>query len=171
MDGLNPLREPAQVYLGLGSNIEPEENLSFAIRELRDRYGELEISPVYKSEPVGFDGDDFLNLVVGLRATCTPQKICETIELIHNLAGRERRDNKWEARPLDIDLLLYNDWVIDEPPVRVPRCDILQYSFVLRPLAELAPELIHPVTGRTMQEHWQAFDADSHPLEPVGVML
>ena len=72
---------------------------------------------------------------------------------------------------MDIDLLLYNDLVMDERPVRVPRRDILEYSFVLRPLAELAPELVHPVTGNTILSHWQNFDAASHPLEDIGVDL
>jgi 2-amino-4-hydroxy-6-hydroxymethyldihydropteridine diphosphokinase len=67
--------------------------------------------------------------------------------------------------------LLYDDLVVDEKPVRIPRNDVLKYSFVLRPLAELAPDFRHPVTGRTLREHWQEFDAASHPLEVVGVML
>ncbi len=161
----------AIVYLGLGSNIDAEKNLGLAVRELRHRYGELDISTVYRSAAVGFEGDDFLNLVVGLRSDETPLEICEEIERLHNLSGRVRGSEKWASRPLDIDLLLYNDLVIDERPVRVPRSDILEYSFVLRPLAELAPDLVHPVTGKTMLGHWQEFDADNHPLEPVGVIL
>ena len=161
----------AAVYLGLGSNIDPENNLHLGVAELRRRYGEIELSGVYRSRAVGFDGDDFLNLVARFESEASPLSICEEIEVIHNLAGRDRSGGKWEARSLDIDLLLYNDMVVDEPPVRVPRDDILEYSFVLRPLAELAPELVHPVTGKTMLDHWQAFDADSQPLEIVGVIL
>lgn len=161
----------ATVYLGLGSNIRAEENLSLAVRELRRRYGELDISSVYRSAAAGFEGGDFLNLVIGLRSKESPADICHEIERLHNLAGRERSSEKWGSRPLDIDLLLYNDLVIDERPVRIPRSDILEYSFVLRPLAELAPDLVHPVTGKTMLAHWQEFDAESHPLELVGVIL
>ena len=161
----------AHIYLGLGSNIEPEKNLGRAVRELRRKYGELEISAVYRSAAVGFDGDDFLNLVVGLQSDDEPLEMVEEIERLHNLVGRTRGSDKWEARPLDIDLLLYNDEVIDERPVRVPRSDILEYSFVLRPLAELAPDLRHPLTGKTMLAHWQSFDASSHPLELIGVIL
>lgn len=161
----------ARVYLGLGSNISPEEHLRMAIRELRSRHGELEISAVYQSAAMGFEGADFLNLVVGLESDLSARKICEEIEFIHNLAGRSRSSDKWDSRPLDIDLLLYNDLIMDEPPVRVPRRDVLEYSFVLRPLAELAPDLVHPVSGKTMREHWQEFDAAGHPLEIVGVVL
>jgi 2-amino-4-hydroxy-6-hydroxymethyldihydropteridine diphosphokinase len=144
----------AIVYVGLGSNIDPEANLHVGVRELRARYGELQLSAVYRSRAVGFEGEDFLNLVAS-----------------HTLAGRDRNDGKWASRSLDIDLLLYDDLVVDEKPVRIPRNDVLKYSFVLRPLAELAPDFRHPVTGRTLREHWQEFDAASHPLEVVGVML
>ena len=131
----------------------------------------MELSAVYRSKAIGFEGDDFLNLVARFESNDSPQAICEQIELIHNLSGREREGEKWESRPLDIDLLLYNDLVIDEQPVRVPRDDVLKYSFVLRPLAELEPDLVHPVTGRTMLDHWQEFDAARHPLDVVGVIL
>jgi 2-amino-4-hydroxy-6-hydroxymethyldihydropteridine diphosphokinase len=161
----------ARVYVSLGSNIEPEANLALAVRALRERYEDVQLSPVYRNEAVGFAGDDFVNLVAGFESQSSPLAICEEIELIHNLAGRDRKGGKWEARPLDIDLLLYNDLVMDDRPVRIPREDVLEYSFVLRPLAELAPDLVHPVTGRTMLEHWQEFDASSHPLEAVDVVL
>ena len=161
----------AAVYVGLGSNIGPEQNLRLGLSELRDRFGELQVSAVYRSKALGFEGDDFLNLVAGFESDSSPADICETIELIHKLAGRAGDGGKWESRPLDIDLLLYNDLVIDERPVRIPRKDVLEYSFVLRPLAELAPGLVHPVTGRTMLEHWQNFDATSHPLDTVDLIL
>ena len=160
----------ATIYLGLGSNIDPEEHLGLAVRRLRERYGEIEASAVYRSAAVGFDGDDFLNLVVRLHSDETPTQICEEIERLHDLSGRVRSAGKWASRPLDVDLLLYDDWVVDEPPVRVPRSDVLEYSFVLRPLAELAPDLAHPTTGKTMLEHWRAFDEDSQPLELVGII-
>jgi 2-amino-4-hydroxy-6-hydroxymethyldihydropteridine diphosphokinase len=154
----------ATVFLGLGSNESAEDNLRLAITELRSRYGNLTLSAVYQSVAVGFDGADFLNLVVRLESEDSPLDICDEIEHIHNLAGRIRGSDKWESRPLDIDLLLYNDLVQDERPVRVPREDILQFSFVLRPLSEIAPDQVHPVTGKTYIEHWQSYDAESHLL-------
>ena len=159
----------ATVYVGLGSNIDPEQNLEFGIAELRRRYGEVDVSAVYRSAAVGFEGEDFLNLVGRFESESEPVEICQAISAIHKLVGRDRRGGKWESRPLDIDLLLYNDRVMEEP--RVPRGDVLEYSFVLRPLAELAPDLRHPETGRTMLEHWQEFDASRHPLEAVDVTL
>ena len=161
----------AKVYLGLGSNIDPEENLRRGVRELRQRFGELELSDVYRSAAAGFEGDDFLNLVVGMKTDHSPLAINEQIEEIHRIAGRRRGEERYSPRSLDIDLLLYDDLIVDEPPLRLPRCDILEYSFVLRPFAELAPELVHPQTGRTLADHWRAFDEQSHPLQPVHLIL
>ena len=141
----------ATVYVGLGSNIDPEANLHVGVRELRARYGELQLSAVYRSRAVGFEGEDFLNLVASFETESSPGTVCKEIELIHTLAGRDRNDGKWASRSLDIDLLLYDDLVVDEKPVRIPRNDVLKYSFVLRPLAELAPDFRHPVsTGRSL---------------------
>ena len=80
----------AMVYLGLGSNIDPEDNLRLGIRELRRRYGDVEVSKVYRNAAVGFEGDDFLNLVAGFESDEEPAEIVRYIEQIHDLAGRER---------------------------------------------------------------------------------
>lgn len=160
-----------RVYLGLGSNVDPENNLRLGIAELRRRFGRLDISPIYRNAAVGFAGDDFLNLVVGLSCDNSPADIHSQIEEIHELVGRKRGGVKFSSRPLDIDLLLYGDRVIIEGPLRVPRPDILEYGFVLRPLAELAPDLVHPETGQTIAAHWQSFNQERHPLMPVSIIL
>ena len=159
------------VYLGLGSNVDPEENLRLGVNELRRRYSDLVISSIYQNAAVGFEGDDFWNLVVGFESDDGPASIHDEIEVIHGLAGRQRGPDRYSSRPLDIDLLLYGDLVVDELPLRLPRSDVLAYSFVLRPLAELAPDLNHPETGRTLGEHWQECDAAGHPLARVNVTL
>ena len=161
----------AAVYLGLGSNIDAENNLRLAIRELRRRFGDLIVSPVYRSAPIGFDGPDFLNLVVAMSTDADPLQLLEQIEQIHEAAGRSRGPDKFRSRPLDIDLLLYGDRVEPDPPLRLPRKDVLEYGFVLRPLADIAPDLVHPISGRTIGEHWRDFDGERHPLTPAGVIL
>ena len=161
----------AKVYLGLGSNIDPEENLRLGIGELGARFGVLELSNVYRSAAVGFDGDDFLNLVAGLESDASPLQLHTMLTEMHGLAGRRRGESRYSPRTLDIDLLLYDDLVLDEPPIRIPRSDILKYSFVLGPLAEIAPQLRHPETGKLISEHWAEYDKESHPLVATGVML
>lgn len=157
------------VYVGLGSNIDPEENLRLGVSELRRLYGDVVVSNVYRNAAVGFEGADFLNLVAGFESDDEPVEIARRIEQIHELAGRERGDDRFASRALDIDLLLYGDLVIDSPPL--PRSDVLEYSFVLRPLAEIAPDLVHPVTGHTIDKHWQECDTERHPLTLVEGIL
>jgi 2-amino-4-hydroxy-6-hydroxymethyldihydropteridine diphosphokinase len=161
----------ADVYLGLGSNIDAGKNLRLAIAELRSLFGDLTVSPVYRSAPVGFEGPDFLNLVVALTTGRPPLEVLAEIERIHTKAGRSRGPEKFSSRSLDIDLLLYGDTVDPTPPLRLPRRDILEYGFVLCPLADIAPDLLHPVTGRRIAEHWREFDVDSHPLTRVDDFL
>ena len=159
------------VYLGLGSNIDPQANLKRALDALRQRFGELRQSSVYRSKAFGFDGDDFLNLVVRLETDLAPVDIHAEVEHIHGAAGRKRNSRGYSSRTLDIDLLLYDDLVIDDPPVRVPRPDVLQFSFVLGPLAEIAADYRHPLTKQRLRTHWEHFDLSSHPILPEDVEL
>jgi 2-amino-4-hydroxy-6-hydroxymethyldihydropteridine diphosphokinase len=161
----------AKIYLGLGSNVEPEKYLQLGIRELCLRFGVLEMSNIYRSKAAGFDGAPFLNLVLGFDSDLSPSEIHQTIEDIHKVAGRQRGESRFSARTLDIDLLLYGDLVLDSGPIRVPRTDILKYSFVLGPLAEIAPDLRHPETGKMITEHWREFDKESHPIAAVSVAV
>lgn len=161
----------AVVYLGLGSNIDPKKNLRLGISELGQRYGELTVSNTYQNAAIGFEGDDFLNLVVGFESDDDPLSIHEHIEAVHKMTGRQRGEDKFSARPLDIDLLLYGDLVIAEPPLDLPRADVLEYAFVLRPLSEIAPDFVHPVTGRALADHWQECDTGGHPMTLVNVTL
>ena len=158
-------------YLGLGSNLDAEQNLQLASRELRKRFSLQKISTVYRSKALGFAGADFLNMVVRIETELSPRDLCGQLELIHEVAGRRRRPDKFVSRTLDIDLLLYDQLILNEPPVRLPREDVLQYSFVLKPLAEIAPDYRHPVTGKLISDHWREFDAASHPLTAVDLSL
>lgn len=154
---------PVEVYLSAGSNVEPERWLAMACRELAASFGPLRCSPVYRNPAVGFQGDDFLNLVIAFPTTQSPDAVSEVLEQLHDRAGRRRSGSSFSPRTLDLDLLLYGDQVIERPGLHVPRADILKYAFVLGPLAELDPGLRHPVDGRTMRELWAAFDRTSAP--------
>jgi 2-amino-4-hydroxy-6-hydroxymethyldihydropteridine diphosphokinase len=158
-------------YVSAGSNIDPVANLRLAVAELRRRYGALRLSPVYRTPAVGFAGDDFLNLVLAFDTAESAADVVAGFEHLHDLAGRQRGPSAFAARTLDLDLLMYGDAVIPEPPIKVPRDDIRKYAFVLGPLADLAPDLAHPVTGESMQALWAAFDQSSQPLARVDVDL
>lgn len=151
---------PIDVYIGAGSNIEPEKNLRLACTQLRNTYGTVELSPLYETAAVGFDGDDFLNMVLRVATVQSLSDVIGELERIHDFCGRVRAQKKYGPRVLDLDVLLYGELCKSKPPVRLPRGDITRYAFVLAPLADLAPELIHPVEKRTMRELWADF-ADS----------
>ena len=159
------------VYIGAGSNVEPEHHLRLACQALRERFGPLRISSVYRNPPVGFEGEPFLNLVIGFHTSDSAAAIVEELERLHSSAGRMRSSNPFGPRSLDLDLLLYGEQIIDSPPIRVPRSDIEEYSFVLGPLAEIAPDLRHPIDGRTMAELWASFDQSNHPLERTDIEI
>lgn len=148
----------ARVFVSVGSNVRPEENLRLACGELVRRFGGLDLSSVYRNPPVGFDGEDFLNLVAAFDTDCNPEEVVAELEEIHQLAGRQRGGERYGPRTLDLDLLLYDDLVREGPPLTLPRDDVLKYDFVLGPLAELAPDLLHPVDGRRLAELWEAFE-------------
>ncbi len=158
--------EAVRAFASLGSNIAPEQNLRLACRELTTALGPLQLSTVYRSRPVGFRGDDFLNLVVGFDTRLSPQALHALFEVIHTHAGRVRLPDPYSPRTLDIDLLLHGNAVL--PELKIPHPDIDKYPFVIGPLAELAPQLRHPVSGRTMAELWAAFDRSACPMTAVA---
>lgn len=160
-----------RVYVGLGSNLDRERKIRDAVAALRAEFGEVELSPFYDCASVGFDGSDFLNGVAAFASGRAADDLVASFHAIEDRLGRDRRLPKFASRPIDLDLLLYGDAAIDRPGVRVPRPEILEYAFVLRPLAELAPALVHPETGDTLAALWQRMAPGAprltrYPLDP-----
>lgn len=156
-----------EVFVSIGSNIEREKNIRSGVAALRERFGELRLSTVYESEAVGFQGDPFYNLVASFETDATPEDVVAALRAIEDRHGRVRTGPRFSSRTLDIDLLLYGDAVFDVPVV-IPRKEITRNAFVLLPLAELAPDVLHPVTGSSYAALWEAFDKASQPLWPVA---
>ncbi len=159
-----------RVYLSLGSNIEPERHLRLGVQELATRYRDLELSPVYRNAAVGFDGAEFMNLAARCDVTETLEELLADLAQIHDLAGRARGEQRFADRTLDIDVLMYGELPVDTP-VELPRSDILKYSFVLKPMCDIAPDEVHPVTGRTMAAHWADWPPGDTGLRPVDLDL
>jgi 2-amino-4-hydroxy-6-hydroxymethyldihydropteridine diphosphokinase len=156
-----------RVWLSLGSNIDRERNIRGALRDLRAEFGQLVVSQVYECQAVGFDGDPFYNLGVGIDSERSPLELARAMRTIEDAYGRTRGGDKFAPRTLDIDLLTYGGSVLEEGPLRLPRDEIRKYAFVLGPLAEVAGAERHPVDGRSYAELWAAFDQAAQPLRPV----
>jgi len=157
----------ARVFVSIGSNIEREANIRAGVTALRACFGPLQLSSVYESEAVGFDGENFYNLVAGFDTELSPQAVAEELRRIEDEHGRTRSGPRFSSRTLDIDLLLYDDLILREDKLDIPRDEITKNAFVLWPLAEIAPTLKHPQNGKSYAELWQAFDRQSQPLWAV----
>ena len=154
----------ARVYLSLGSNQQPQRYLRAALDELRARFGAIDVSPAYRSKAVGFDGPDFVNLAVGLDTELSPEALNDWLHALEDRHGRRRDVPRYSDRTLDVDIVLYDDLVRrGEGHLDIPRKE-LKHAFVLRPIADIAPGLRHPVDGRSMAELWAVFPAGSEPL-------
>ena len=154
----------AQVFLSLGSNIDREHNIRSGLNALARVFAPLAISPVYESEAVGFDGDAFYNLVVGLQTTLSVGELTACLKGIEKDHGRVRGEKKFSSRTLDIDILTYDDRVGEVDGVQLPRDEILKHAFVLKPLVDLAPDALHPETQTSYQALLKAADFSGQDL-------
>lgn len=136
-------------YVSIGSNIDKEKNIEAGLNSLREAFGELTLSPIYETVAMGFKGDDFFNLVVGFETPLSAHAVFQILRDIEFKHGRLPNSQKLTPRTLDLDLLLCGDVVIDDGILQIPREDIQKYRFVLEPLADIAPDLIHPVLKKS----------------------
>lgn len=145
-------------YISVGSNIDKEIHIPASLRALEGQFGTLTISSIYESEAVGFSSDAFHNLIVGFDSDLDVKAVAKQLRDIELDNGRTRNSQKFSARTLDLDLILYGDLIISDGRLQIPRDEIEKYAFVLEPLAEIAPTDIHPVSGISYTELWQQFD-------------
>ncbi|MDJ0740549.1 MAG: 2-amino-4-hydroxy-6-hydroxymethyldihydropteridine diphosphokinase [Gammaproteobacteria bacterium] len=148
-----------RVWISVGSNIERETHIRAALDDLRARFGELIVSPVYETPAVGFAGEPFLNLVVGVDSERPPAELHELMREIEARHGRRRGGAKFSSRTLDLDVLTYGDAVTDDGGKALPRDEILEYAFVLAPLADVAGAELHPQRRETYAALWRQMAA------------
>ena len=154
-------------WLGLGSNVNAENHIRAGINELKEKFTNISFSPAYSSTAVGFDGNDFINLVARVETALQPMELRCYLRDLEDRYGRKRDVPKFSDRSLDIDILLYDDLVLLSPVLEIPRPEILKFSHVLKPLADLEPDLIHPSERRSMAEIWKSSGMNDDSLRPL----
>src|SRR5215468_4032168 len=130
----------SHVYVAIGSNVRPEENILMAAQEIQRRFPDSRFSSWYRNPAVGFTGEDFINGVVGFTTDLSLIAVIEQLHAVEELCGRPRNAPRWAPRAMDLDVLLFDDLVRAEP-TKLPRPDLLKRPYMLGPLAEIAPQV------------------------------
>jgi 2-amino-4-hydroxy-6-hydroxymethyldihydropteridine diphosphokinase len=157
------------VYVVAGSNIDPVRRLKEALACLQADFGPLRVSPAYRNKTVGFAGEDFVNLAIGFTTDKSPAQVIERLQAAEARCGRPRDAPKWAARAMDLDIVLYGDLVRDEPGLTLPRPDLVRRAYMLKPMADIAPDVVHPTLGRRLAELWQQSADRDHALVPIDL--
>ena len=139
-----------QVFISIGSNIDPLKNIDKVKILLNDLF-ECTFSGLYETAAEGFEGDDFVNCVVGFKTDISPIKLNENLKDIEKNMGRTDRQKGMSNRIIDLDLILYGDLVLNDKNLSLPSDDIEKYSFILEPLVEIAGDIKHPVSKQSFK--------------------
>ena len=157
----------SRAYLSLGSNLDPHVHLRGAIDALHRRFGTVVLSPVYRTRAVGFDGADFCNAAAVIETDLEPAALNDWLHALEDAHGRDRSGPRYGDRTLDIDIVLFDDRVLaGAGNLRIPRPE-LRHAFVLKPLADIAADVVVPGDGRTLAQLWAAHPEREASYETV----
>ncbi|WP_017444952.1 2-amino-4-hydroxy-6-hydroxymethyldihydropteridine diphosphokinase [Gayadomonas joobiniege] len=156
----------AQIAISLGSNLAPEFHLNQAIFLLRPFIDNLLISPVYESQPVNTSGENFVNCVCAGEINLSLPDTLFLLKSVEDQYGRDRKNSDKSQITLDLDLLFYDQQVIDTPVV-LPRSEILTNAFVLQPLQDVCPDRLHPVLKKSYALIWKTYNNPAQQLWPI----
>lgn len=156
----------SMLYISLGSNVKREYHVKHGLTELAKTFGALTLSSLYDSKAVGFNGSDFFNMVVGVETDYSIEEVAKLLRKIEVAFGREPNAKKFSPRTLDLDVLLYDELIIDKP-VQIPRNEITKNAFVLWPLSEIAPMRLHPVLQKSYDQLWNEFNQGSQSITQI----
>lgn len=145
----------AKAYLSLGSNEQPEHYLEIAVKALRDNFSNVILSEWVTTKAVGFDGPDFINGAAIIETDWDVYQLNEWLHALEDANGRRRDMPRFSNRTLDIDIIFFDDLILQGPGnLQIPRPE-LKHAFVLGPLAQIAPDFVNPETGITLAETWR----------------
>jgi len=161
-----------EIYISIGSNINRQNNIQRAVSLLVANFSNIKCSSIYESEAVGFTGDAFYNLVVKTNTGQSLKAVLLTLKKIELECGRKNNNSekKFSPRTIDLDLLLFGGEIFHNQQIDIPRKDITEYAFVLLPLSELAPDLLHPELKISMADLWQRFSGDKNRQKRISFL-
>lgn len=166
------IKSMPDIYISIGSNVDRKKNIQRAINLLAENFSGIKCSNVYESEAVGFEGDNFYNLVVKTSTHDSLTTVLESLKKIEFKCGRknDKTEKKFSSRTIDLDLLLFGNEILHNDNIDIPRADIARYAFVLLPLFELAPDLLHPELKITISDLWNQFNGDKENQKQVSFL-
>ena len=157
----------AIIYISLGSNIDRETHVKQGLSALKQAFGALTLSSLFESKAVGFTGKNFYNMVIAIETKKSIKQVANILRDIEFAHGRDLNAKKFSPRSLDLDLLLYDNLIIEQP-AQLPRNEITTNAFVLWPLSQVAPDVKHPVLKENYQTLWQNYNKASQTLNIVA---
>ena len=160
-----------RIFVGVGSNIDREKNIKSCMKILKGIYGDIMTSPVYETESMGFDGPNFYNLVSCFETDQSVYELKNTLNEIENDHGRHANETKFSSRTLDIDILYYDDVILSDDKIQIPRKEICEYDFVLKPLVDLVPDFIHPTRNISHQDMMNNIKIKKQIISTINIDL